>query len=294
MRENARKILLYAVWAALCLVVSLYVLFPGQKARSFVEARFARSAQGLTLNMAQASLVWPLSLRLEEPRFYSADGSRIFALDFLEISASPFDLWAGRPDMTLSGKAYGGRIRAVLASQGEEGAGPVSVTVNLENLDASGIQILKRVTEREITGTLTGRLEIKGPLSRLLSGQGKGDFSLTDGGFSLEGMFADNTGMDVERLDVEMVLEGGAIQLSRIELAGNLASANATGTINPAVPLAHSKLDIRGMIRPSQALFQKLGSDSPLALAIRGNRQSSAQIRFRVTGTLGDRRLELL
>ncbi len=294
MRDNVKKILLYGAWAVLCAVVFLYVLFPGGKAKAFVEARFARQTQGLTLTMGGLSLVWPLSLRLDEPRIHAADGNRIFALDTMKVSANPFSLWAGRPDMRLSGLAYGGRVRAALSSGGEEKDGPVTVTVNLEGLDASSIQSLPGLAGREVKGRLTGRLEVKGPLSRLLSGQGKGGFSLVGGSVSLGDLFPDNMTLEVEKLDVEMALASGVIQVTRMELAGDLASANATGTIQPAMPLSGSRIDVKGMIRPSQALFQKLGSDNPLAAAIRGNRQSASQIRFRITGTLGDHRLELL
>ncbi|MBW1989950.1 MAG: type II secretion system protein GspN [Deltaproteobacteria bacterium] len=294
MDQKPKKFALYAAFALACAVVFLVALFPRDAAREFVETRFAQIAPGLSLSVGEAGLAWPPGLALESPSIYTSSGDRLFSMDSLEVSVSPFSLFSSTPPVKVSAAAYGGRVEAAVARKpgGPDGYNQLDILVT-RAMDASRMDAVARLSGREITGSVTGRLTLTGPLADPLSGRGSGNLTLKNGSVAVDNPMLALKALNVETLSVDLELAGRTVKITRAELSGLHAQATAQGLLYPRSPLAGSRVDIQGTVAPTQELFKELGADSPLGMAL-GGRSSSPRIRFRISGTLADPRLELL
>jgi hypothetical protein len=97
----------------------------------------------------------------------------------------------------------------------------------------------------------------------------------------------EETEMDFDRVNGEVVFNGGVVDITGGKATGPLFDGDFSGQIYGAVPLGLSRLDLRGSLVPKQALIDK---HPALAEPLKGylNRYKTDSIPYLIEGTVAE------
>lgn len=282
-----KKILLYAGYSVLVVVILAYVLFPGQAILEYVQSEVSRRGNGLELSMSRLGVAFPLGVVMRGV-VVTDKGKTMLAADSVRITPEYFRLLALKPGFDVRMKCYKGNLKVDTKFLERSLKGPVGLSVEAENLKIDDVGLVTLLTGKPFSGTVNLKADFTGLPSQWTRGTGKLDGSLTDGKM---GFLADLIGVDafsVTRAVVEGELNEGSFAIKKCELGGKELSGTVTGTVALQQPLGRSRLQIKGQVSPAPALFQQLGSSSPVAQMLRSqSTKSGGKIPFSITGTIG-------
>ncbi|MDI6795509.1 MAG: type II secretion system protein GspN, partial [Desulfatibacillaceae bacterium] len=290
-RIMAKKILFYGAFLIFCLVAFAYLLFPGEKAADYLEAFFASRGPDYRLFVERVTPNPPFGFSLKNTEIISG-GQILFAAKSVAVRPGLFSMLANRPKGRITSQAYGGHITAKIETLGSIQEGSFKTLVVADGLDLEKITFLERLTDRAATGRLDARIDFAGEPRQWTNGQGEGEITLVNGRIQF---FAEVLGLDaltVDQLLAKFSLESGVLEISRGEMTSREASGVLTGKIHLAPVFAQSRLNLSGSIRPTPALFSRIGPNSPVAAFLR-SRMQNGEIRVNITGTVDNSRIVL-
>ena len=287
----AKKILFYGAFLVFCLVAFAYLLFPGEKAADYLEALFASRGPDYRLFIERVSPNPPFGFSLKNAEIIS-NGQILFAAKSVAVKPGLFSLLANRPKGRIKSQAWGGQISARIETVGSLQEGSFKTLFVADGLDLEKITLLDRLTDRAATGRLDARLFFAGQPGQWTGGQGEGELTLTNGRIQF---FAEVLGLDaltVDQLLAKFSLDAGVLEITRGEMTSREASGVLTGKIQLEPNFPQSRLNLSGSIRPTPALFSRIGPNSPVAIFLR-SRMQNGEIRVNITGTVDNSRIVL-
>jgi type II secretion system protein N len=287
----AKKLLSYGAFLFFCLVAFAYLLFPGEKAAGYLEALVAARGPDYRLSVEKVSPRPPFGFSLKNPEIFSG-GEIVFSSKSVAVRPGFFSMLAKRPKSRISTQAYGGQIKARIEVLGHEQEGSVKTLVVAEGLDLEKVPFLTRLTDRAATGSLNARIDFAGEPKQWTTGRGEGELTLTNGRIQF---FAEVLGLDaltVDQLLAKLSLQDSVLEITRGEMTSREASGVLTGKVHLAPVFSQSRLNLSGTIRPTPALFSRIGPNSPVAAFLRG-RMQNGEIKVNITGTVDNSRIVL-
>ena len=285
----------YVVFVGFVGLVSLYISFPSDAARKYLEGLAEHLAPQLVMKVEHIRPALPFGLKADQTSFAYRDKPRIFLVkaDSFVVMPKVWTFFLRKPAFRFDCQAYGGRIKGRIGSSNLNFEGPYSSYVKVFHVDLDKCSAFKETLKRDFSGTLDGEVTFQWVPDGFLQGSGEGVFSVANGRVLFAQPFMDLDSLDFRRIDIRMVLRDKQVLLDRFDFKGDQMEGTASGTVFLDPVFERSTLDLRVSVKPSsEFLIEKRELfDAARFLA---NRLNEDRFTLNVRGTIGQPRANFM
>lgn len=220
-------------WAACSIGLAILVAFyffalPGILKRQAVRL-ISQGNPDVAVAIGSAAPSLPAGIRLGNVEIKLKGGKSVEARQ-VNIQARLLKLLTGKLSLAVDSALYGGRLRGAINFLNLFSlSGPFAAHFTWEDIKAGDCKLL--CFGRQLTGNLSGSIEIAGNTANAAQGEGRLQLKLTNGMFPLA---PNSMGLELlafERLEADAVLEQGILKINRLELKDRAASGEFRGQI---------------------------------------------------------------
>ena len=284
-RKN-QKWLGYVLYAVIITAGLLYLRFPSEVIKDYLETRGERSNSPFELSVGQVSPSLPFGLKLQETQIsQSANPNKIiFRADRLSIRPTIRTLFMGKLNLSFEALAYDGELKGYAHFDEKSLTPPFSASIVLKDI-SMGKYDLRSLIGRHLEGRLNGTVDYNGKNNLLIEGRGEADLRLSDGRLELLRPILSLDSIDFSQVFIKMALQNRKISLTQVALEGPNMRGTLSGIISLQKEIGKSRLDLRGTIEPFSDFFKSLpGTRDVVKLFQR--RLKRGTLTFIIRGTL--------
>ncbi len=267
------------------LVFFAVVLFPDKTVRDFTESSLARFSPKVTVKVGQAGPAFPFSVKLKDFLVYY-DHQPVAAAGYVKLTPTVSTLLglgtAGSFKIDLFGGGLNGSSRL-------EDSGAYRTEARLDDLRLEEMAFLESFFRHQLDGQINGQVE-----TRTGKGQMKAtaELELSDGRIRFAAPVFGIEEMRFDTVTAVIEVEGSRVRLSQCDISGPDMSGRVSGDFIINKPLAGSRLNLKGEVRPHASLVSRLGKQLPVDILIRKNQDKSG-FPVRIRGTFENPELSL-
>lgn len=274
--------LAYLLFALLAVAVFLYVLFPGETVKAYIDNRLAAMDPSLTVHIDSIRPALPAALALGDIDL-AREGNRLIHVDRASLAPVLATLFKAEKKLECKASLADGSVLGWLILQNENSPNRMRAEAELTTIRLENIEALNALDRFTLNGPLNGRLTHDGgrapygKASGLLTAPGL-KITLKEPVFGIEEVVMDKS-------EAEFTLTGQTLRLKALTFDGDLVEGKIRGRIELDVPFGLSRLKLNGNLKPKPDLFAKLqetlpkGIINPRTLGTRG-------MNFRINGTV--------
>ena len=278
----------YVLYAVIITAGLLYLRFPSEVIKDYLETRGERSHSPFDLSVGQVSPSLPFGLKLQETQVsQSANPNKIiFRADRLSIRPTIGTLLVGKLNLRFEGLAYDGVLKGYANFSEKSLQAPFSASIVLRDI-RMGKYDLRSLIGRHVEGKLDGTVAYNGKNNLLIEGSGEADLRLSDGRLELLQPILSLDSIDFSQVTIKMALQNRKINLTQVALEGPNMRGTLSGIISLRTEIGKSRLDLRGTIEPFSDFFKSLpGTRDTVKLFQR--RLKRGTLTFVIRGTLAE------
>jgi type II secretion system protein N len=295
MTEKNRLWLAYTLYGILLTLGLLYILFPSQDVKYYLEARAEDSGIPVRVSIGDVSpsLVFGLNLRTTELSHRAAPEDIILRADRLFVRPGLWSYLQGKMKVCFEGHLDDGSLKGCVHFNENDSETPFSTSMTFHDIPLGESEYLADLIGRRLRGSLGGSFTYDGQIESLMEGEGEADFRLSSGRIELQEPVLNLDAVDFDDVSVKLTLTKRRIELTRVELKGPDIYGTLTGTISIRREFMNSGLNLTGTMDPSQSFFE--GSEgASVRVNLRGQSLGGGPVPFRVRGTLKNPRFDLI
>jgi len=275
--KNTPPWVLYVLYFLAVTAVLLYMLFPADTVKRYVESLGSRLDPALQTTVDRVRPAFPASVRLSGIRL-RYNRRLLFGADRATVSPRLMAYLAGKRGYTLRCETYGGRITARLEIASDQPAG----RIRIDALDLSKIPLLQGLGRLKPAGRLDLAVDFRTTDGVLT---GKGGFHVRDLKVHLEEMVPAAAELSFASVDGKLRLEGKQLTITGGRAKGRQADAAIQGSLNVTAPFTESGLDLSLTLRPHAEFIAALRKDPSLRWLSAGM-AGSRGLPLRIFGTI--------
>jgi type II secretion system protein N len=285
--KRNKKWLGYMLYVFLVALFLLYVLFPVKAVEEFLSHSVIRINPGLAFQAAKIRPKIPVGLRIVGGRFYLREvpEQTFFEADTLYIVPQLLKAMRGAYFFTLEGEAYRGEIEGSINMAGKN-TGAFGAEVTFSDFILEDYDLLVQKFAHQLSGSLSGGIVYGTVPAGNAGGSGRADLHLSEGRLQFQEPVLGVSGIDLQKIDMGLELDGGKVTIVMTELAGREVKATMTGTIQLQDDIENSQLNLKGTME-FLAEFNKSHPEIFEFLRSMKKRVRRGQYFFAITGTLG-------
>jgi len=243
MDSRGRKWAAFSLALAGLLVIYFFILpgiIKGQAVRLITQGN-----PDISVAMESAAPKLPAGIRLGNVVVTLKGGKSVEARK-VDIQARLLKLLAGKLSLAVDSSLYGGRLSgAINFLNSFSSSGPFAAHFTFEDIKTGDCKLLS--FGRQLTGKLSGSIELAGKTEKALQGEGGMQLKLVDGMLPLA---PNSMGLELlafEKLEADAVLGEGILKIKRLELRDKAATGDFQGQIkiDPNSP-ENSQLQLQG------------------------------------------------
>ena len=257
---SVKSLFAYLSFALFAAVVFLYLLFPEEAVKAYMDGRLAVIDPSLTMAAETMRPAIPPGLKMTGVDL-NRDSTRLIHFDDARVS----------PVLTtLIGDTRQARFLAHLADgtiQGQatlEGSGPsarLHVEADLDQIRVDRIDAVRTNGRVTLSGALKGHVtHDRGPTS---AGKTSGLLTISALRIALKSAFFGIGELVMEQTDIEFSATGQNLRLNSVAFSGPMLEGNIAGTIDLRRPFGQSRLNLTGNAKPRPELFARLQETIP-------------------------------
>ncbi|MCF8079970.1 MAG: type II secretion system protein GspN [Desulfobacterales bacterium] len=276
------KILLYTLYVAAAVAVSLYVRFPGEPLRDYVTHRAEQMLPGLALAVADVRPALPAAIRFQgiEAGYQGIPALRLDEVRMAPKWGSMLRLEAAAVFKTTIG---GGSLQGVVHRSENMSLENLVSRIEFNEIQLGELRILDELFDRRITGLLSGKI------SRLSESSVKGleiQLQLTDAAIELKLPALQRDSVSVKQLQAEAAIVGGTrLQIKRCEFRGPEFDGVLAGSVELKSDFTSSVIDLQASAKPHTVFMAELKKIVPPQLLSGKGRGGTFSLQL--SGTLG-------
>lgn len=289
--NTAKKRIFYSLYTICAIIFFLYILFPSEKIKQFIEYKVSSTKPGYTAEIQDIKPAFPPGLTLYSASIFNIDGLLV-DVDKTRIIPSLLSLTGSAPEFKIKANAYNGTIDTKVKLNKDEQTDSPGIAIEsdsvLQGIKTGQITALQDLSDYIIDGNLGGKIIYKGTGKK---GVADADIIISDCNVELKTPFFNLKSLTFSQIDAKMTLHNFQnLQLKETIIKGNQAGGNISGTITLKKPSGKSILNLSGTITPQPALISKLGGMAAMFLK---QKQGNKGFPFKITGTLEKPRFSL-
>lgn len=290
----AKRILGYTAFFLVMGCLFLYLYFPSDGVREYVETSVTRLSPQLSAQVGRVRPALPFAIALEDSRFHHESEPRtpVFSADTIRLVPSFRTILDRRPVFHFSCNAYGGTIDGRIAFQSFDLNAPIESDIKVTRLFLERYPLLGERLKRTCTGAISGAISYRFHTNNPLAGKGHADLSVHNGTL---GFIRPVFGLDAlrfDRIDLRMSLENQRVVVETLSFQGNQLNARGEGTIRLNSHFGRSILDLVVQIDPAPGLWEADPGGFTVAQLLM-NQAGSGQLRVKIHGTIAQPRFQL-
>jgi|YNPNPStandDraft_1061719.scaffolds.fasta_scaffold01467_10 type II secretion system protein N len=293
---NRRTVLTYAGYAALALVMTLYiavVTFPFEQVKDQVLPSLVRGMP-FSLDLEELRATPFLSIRASGVRIWKDAGGTKHSkgpqlvIETLTVRPSLLSLFTGKKAASFSARFYGGKAQGTIGVRGQS----VTVAGRWKDIDLGTYE--PAAEAMKLAGKLSGDLDLSIPRRKPALAEGSVSLRIADGSVQNLQVYSMTVpaltgiaGSSTVRIQKEKDKDISVASLQECTLNGKEAAITLTGEVRLATPLAQSRLNIKGNLKLMGDFASRY--DTMLQGLLR-NKNKDGSYPFSLMGTLGQPR----
>lgn len=275
-----QKIIGYIAFTAVMAVVFLYLLFPKDTLRAYVQAQIQQNLPDVSVEIGQVSPTFPPGLTLANI-LCEREELPLVAAKRATIRPALLKLLGSAKVVNFDVETSEGRIDGQGILRTGKG-GELSVEADLEEIALEEIAGLRAIPDYVISGLLSGKVDFNAVPGR--SGSGNADLVVNEAKVELLNPLFGIENLSFTSIEAQMILSTRRLQLRRCNLRGNEVDGTISGSVMLRTPMNQSRLNLSGVLHPHAEFMANLQRTVPVAL-LGGNNLGQRGLPFRITGT---------
>lgn len=242
-----KKTILFGVYILLTGGILLYVLFPSDAVREYLNSRINRSVSKAQVAIGSLSLRFPPSLALGDI-VISKDGAPLLSVDRMKVTPKWTTLLSSRRALLFSGQTCNGEISGTLGAESNAGALSAAASGSFRDIQLGQVPVLQNKSPLGLSGVLSGSFELDASSRQPAAGSGSivisnCSLALTEA-FSLIERLLNIDRINFDRITADLYMEGGSLEIQNGEFDGAQMKGRLSGSIFFATRLPESDLDL--------------------------------------------------
>lgn len=280
---SIKVIFAYLCFALLATALFLFLLFPDQVVKAYVDGRLAAIDPSLTM-VAETirPAIIPPGLAMNGVDL-NRDSVRMVHFDDARMSPELTPLLQGKKQFQFQARLADGTIqgRAVMANA--SASGRLQAEADLSQIRLEQLDAIQANTRFGLSGSLKGRLTYDE--SRSPMGMTSGVLTVSALRIALKAPFFGITDLEMDQTEAEFSVSSGNLRLKALTFGGPMVEGKITGTIILKRPLEQSRLNLTGSAKPQPELFARLQETIPQGI-VNTRTLGTRGLTFRVRGTI--------
>lgn len=279
------KILIYAAFTMVALLVSLYLRFPSDLIRQIVLEQVERAQPDARIDTDRIALMIPPGVKLEPLAISYAD-IPIIRMDFIKVTPHLFSLLGDVRRFGLKGQMGNGELKGIAEAGLESNRRHGRVTLNLSRVPLEFIEILYQWPSFMFEGAMDANINFNAAKA---GGTAEISMEVTPAKITLEPPLMGIESLDFSRLVAQLTATPRMIQIRNCEADGDQIEGKITGSIILREPMENSRITLSLTLKPKPAFLEDHKGDMIGGLLASGNAQKRGLV-FRISGTLNNPR----
>ena len=248
MKEAIREYGAYVLFALAVLIVFAWVRMPSEAVRSLVLSAISKNQAGALVRFDSAEFAFPFGVTLTGLTVQTKHGMGLrFEADTVTAHPELLPLLTGRLALRIQAASMGGRIDGDIAFRDRFSAsGPLLADLNFGSINAADCPWIAEMLGRAVRGRVDGRLHFEGLPGQWAAGSGHMELALVNGLISLQAPVFGLQEMTFTRMEGNMDLGNGTIQVNRLQVAGDHLQGEFRGSIRLEGDFSRSQIALRG------------------------------------------------
>lgn len=263
MKEAIREYGAYVLFALAVLIVFAWVRMPSEAVRSLVLSAISKNQAGALVRFDSAEFAFPFGVTLTGLTVQTKHGMGLrFEADTVTAHPELLPLLTGRLALRIQAASMGGRIDGDIAFRDRFSAsGPLLADLNFGSINAADCPWISELLGRAVRGRVDGRLHFEGLPGQWAAGSGHMELALVNGLISLQAPVFGLQEMTFTRMEGNLDLGNGTIQVNRLQVAGDHLQGEFRGSIRLEGDFSRSQIALRGDVNLPSAGQERFAVD---------------------------------
>ena len=290
-RIVTKRALGYFLWGLIFAGILIVWKFPYQSLQERLVA-IAGAQLGVKFEITDISPTLPFGLKLAKcaVRTMEPKSKPFFEANQVRLRFKVLPLLRGRLAFTLRSQAHGGTLSGDVHLTPFYDVRNYQLRVRGQEIRLEGQSSVSTLFGRQVSGKISGDINLKGPLGDLVNASGGGEFQLEEGSFPIDSAYLSTRTLEGLEVSATIELSGGSLEIAKCEFEGQGFQGTVSGKVVLQPRLSASTLNLAGEGRLDSDMVN-LPADKRQVAAAFLNR--GKPLPFKVRGTVAQPELQL-
>ena len=274
----------YLLYTAVVLAVLLYVRFPDETVRLWIQNRINSSQHLVTCQIRKLRPTWTGGLNFSDIVLKAGNSQDLglMKIDSLRVRPQLLRWVSGTRAVQFAGKGHGGETHGTISLDQRKKRG--RLTMRVQKVDIASFTDLLTLMRRKASGTLAGDFSLTAGADLLTTATGDADITVTNGVIGLQKELFGLGELEFSSLTSKAKLADRMIRILSGRLDSRVLSGKFGGELRLASDPRLTTLLLKGTLSPRPELFTKLKGKEEVDL-MRGQLKDG-KMPFTISGTV--------
>ena len=272
----------YLLFAIVAAAAFLYLLFPGETVKAYIDTRLAAMDPSLSMRIASVRPALPAAVAFDDIDLVR-EGVRLIHVDRARLAPLFGTLFKPEKRLKCEAALGEGNVMGWLILLGEDAPNRMRAEAELNSIRLESIQALSAVDRFSLKGPLNGRLSHDG--GQAPYGKASGLLNAPGLTITLKSPLFGIGEVVLDKTEADFSLTGKTLRLKSLTFDGALVEGKINGRIDIEAPFGLSQLRLNGNLKPKPDLFARLQETLPEGM-INQRTLGTRGMNFRINGTV--------
>lgn len=277
-----KAIIAYLLFALLATGLFLYLLFPDQAVKGYMDSRLAAIDPSLTLVAETIRPAMPPGLKMTGVDL-KRESRRLAHFDVARISPDLTTLLKEKKQAQFQARLAEGTIRGRATLEGIGASGRLQLEADLSDIRLEQLDAVRDISRFTLSGSLGGRLTHDGSPAPM--GVTNGMLTATNLRIALKSALFGITELVLGQTEADFSVGGQILKLKALTFNGPMLEGKITGTIELRQPVEQSRLNLTGTVKPRPELLAQVQETIPEGI-VNTRTLATRGLTFRVRGSV--------
>jgi len=246
-RLVTKRALGYFLWGLVFAGILIVWKFPYQSLQERLVA-IASAQLGVKFEITDMSPTLPFGLKLAKcaVRTTEPESKLFFEANQVRLRFKVLTLLRGSLAFTLRSQAYGGTLSGDVRLTPFYNVRNYQLRVRGQKIQLEGQSSVSTLLGRQVSGKISGDINLKGPLGDLVNASGGGEFKLEEGSFPIDSAYLRTRTLEGLEVSATIALSGVSLEITKCEFKGQGFQGTVSGTVILQPRLFRSTLNLAG------------------------------------------------
>ena len=246
-RVVTKRALGYFLWGLVFAGVLIVWKFPYQSLQERLVA-IASAQLGVKFEITDMSPSFPFGLKLAKcaVRTMEPESKPFFEANQVRLRFKVLPLLRGSLAFTLRSQAYGGTLSGDVRLTPFYDVRQYQLRVRGQRVELEGPSSISTLLGRQVSGKISGDINLKGPLGDLVNASGGGELKLEEGSCPIDSAYLRTRTLEGLEVSATIELSGGSLEITECEFKGQGFQGTVSGKVMLQPRLAGSTLNLAG------------------------------------------------